>query len=88
MTPMAHRTVAEEYVKGEYGYQYDGTGGLSWAIPYAAGVLAMGWQVNPDLSGDRMLELLRQTACEKDGIRFINPVALVEAVKAAGSRAR
>jgi hypothetical protein len=35
-----------------------------------------------------MIALLRQTAYEKNGVKFINPVAFVEAEKAAGSRAR
>ena len=39
--PCSYRTVAEEYWEGETSYQYDGSGGLSWGIPYAAGVLAL-----------------------------------------------
>jgi serine protease AprX len=65
-----------------YGYQYTGVGGLSWSIPYAAGVLALGWQVNPRLSPDRAVELLRQTAYDKEGFKVINPVAFVAAVRA------
>jgi serine protease AprX len=87
MTPMCYRTVAEEYREGECSYQYDGVGGLSWAIPYAAGVLALGWQVNPQLTGEHMLALLRETAHEKNGLRFINPTAFVAAVKQARPRA-
>lgn len=41
--PTSYRTVAEEYLEGLPSYQYCGQGGLSWGIPYAAGVLAMGW---------------------------------------------
>jgi hypothetical protein len=79
--PSSRRTVAEEYTQGRFGYQYTGVGGLSWAIPYAAGVLALGWQVNPVLPPGRMVELLRETAYLKDGIKVINPVAFVDAVR-------
>ncbi|MDF2907328.1 MAG: hypothetical protein K0R34_2649 [Herbinix sp.] len=80
--PTSYRTVAEEYVEGSPSYQYTGQGGLSWGIPYAAGVLAMGWQVNPDLDNDRMIQLLFNT-CTKatDGSNIINPLEFIEAVK-------
>jgi serine protease AprX len=68
-------------VEGECSFQYDGVGGLSWSIPYAAGVLALGWQMNPQLSTERMVELLRQSAHASGAARIINPVAFVEAVK-------
>jgi subtilisin family serine protease len=48
--PGAPRTTAEEYDPGQCSYQYDGQGGLSWSIPYCAGVMALGWQVRPDLT--------------------------------------
>lgn len=40
LVPSAPRTTAEEYDKGDFNYQYCGYGGLSWSIPYCAGVLA------------------------------------------------
>jgi hypothetical protein len=79
--PAARRTVAEEYAEGEASYQFAGVGAPSWSIPYAAGVLALGWQVNPQLPPQRMIELLRATAYEKDGLRIINPAAFIAAVK-------
>jgi len=45
--PTSRRTTVEEVTKGLYSYQYTGRGGLSWAAPYLAGVLAMGWQLRP-----------------------------------------
>ena len=80
--PAAFRTVAEEYIEGQPSYQYDGIGGLSWAIPYAAGVLALGWQVNPELSGEQMVELLFATcATGANGAGIIDPVAFIAAVQ-------
>jgi serine protease AprX len=81
LAPCSRRSQAEEYDQGVCGYQYTGQGGLSWSIPYAAGVLALGWQIKPDLTPDRMIELLFQTAYEQEGCRIINPVAFVAAVR-------
>ena len=80
--PCSYRTVAEEYRKGEFSYQYTGQGGLSWGIPYAAGVLALGWQVNPSLDKDKIVQILFDT-CTKanDGSNIINPVAFIDAVE-------
>jgi serine protease AprX len=81
LAPCSYRTVAEEYSDGHPGYYYCGRGGLSWSIPYVAGVLALGWQVKPALSSGDMKELLLETAYRtKDGYRVINPVAFVDAV--------
>ena len=82
--PTSYRTVAEEYWEGEPSYQYDGIGGLSWGIPYAAGVLALGWQVAPELDGETMLQLLKDScATAHDGSRIIDPAAFIEAVREA-----
>jgi hypothetical protein len=84
LVPASPRTTAEEYNKGECGYQYCGRGGLSWAIPYCAGVLAMGWQVNPKLSSEQMRELLFKSAYVKEtGEKIINPKNFIKMVKAA-----
>jgi subtilisin family serine protease len=81
LVPASPRTTAEEYNKGEYSYQYCGRGGLSWSIPYCAGVLALGWQVNPELSSEQMRELLFKSAYIKDdGSRIINPQEFIRAV--------
>jgi hypothetical protein len=80
--PTSYRTVAEEYTEGSPSYQYTGQGGLSWGIPYAAGVLALGWQVNPTLDNDEIVQILFET-CSKadDGSNIINPIAFIEAIK-------
>lgn len=82
-----YRTQAEEYVEGEWGYQYGGSGGLSWSIPYASGVLAPGWQVNPALDGPEMAALPLSTAYVSDqGKHVFNPPAFVAAVEATVGR--
>jgi serine protease AprX len=80
--PSSKRTMAEEYKKSDYGFQFTGRGGLSWTVPYLAGVLALGWQIQPDLSPDQMLELIFETAyVTNDGLKIINPPAFIERVK-------
>lgn len=80
--PTSYRTVAEEYIEGSPSYQYNGEGGLSWGIPYAAGVLALGWQINPELDSDQIVQILFDTcAIAKDGSNVINPSAFIDAVK-------
>jgi subtilisin family serine protease len=76
--PCSPRTSAEEYDEGVYSYQYTGRGGLSWTIPYAAGVTAMGWQVAPDLTAEEMRQCLFDSAyVNDDGFKFIDPPELV-----------
>jgi subtilisin family serine protease len=82
LVPSSPRTTAEEYDKGKFGYQYCGRGGLSWAIPYCAGVLAMGWQINPALSPEQMRQLLFQSAyVTPGGEKIINPREFINLVK-------
>ncbi len=84
LVPTCPRTTAEEYEEGKHTYAYWGRGGLSWAIPYTAGVLAMGWQVRPDLGPDVMRKLLIESAyLAESGARIINPIAFIRSVQKA-----
>ncbi|MCL1859253.1 MAG: hypothetical protein FWF92_08470 [Oscillospiraceae bacterium] len=80
--PVWYRTIAEVLNEGDFLYAYDGQGGLSWAIPYATGVLAMGWQVKPELTADEIVQILFDTAyVGKDGNKYIYPTAFIEYLK-------
>ncbi len=80
--PTSYRTVAEEYVEGSPSYQYTGQGGLSWGIPYAAGVLALGWQINPTLDNAQIVQILFETcSIAHDGSNIINPIAFIDTIK-------
>lgn len=80
--PAARRTTAEEYEKGNFSYQYDGQGGVSWTMPYLAGVLAMGWQINPDLTSAELLDMLFASAyVTEDNEKIIDPKAFIDIVK-------
>lgn len=87
LAPCSNRTSAEEYQKGRFAYAYWGRGGLSWSIPYAAGVLAMGWQVNANATAAQMRDWLQRSAVKTpSGARIINPAGLVAMARAAASR--
>jgi len=74
LAPTAPRTTSEQYEKDDFIYQYCGRGGLSWAIPYTAGVLSLGWQIRPDLSPQEMRNLLFASAYKtNNGCVIIDP---------------
>jgi len=82
LVPTCPRTTAEQYDKGKFSYQYCGRGGLSWAIPYCAGVLALGWQLNPDIAAEEMRDLLFRSACTKETKeQIIDPKEFIRLVK-------
>ncbi|MHC4271596.1 MAG: S8 family serine peptidase [Planctomycetota bacterium] len=77
LVPSSPRTAAED--GSVPGYQYAKRGGLSRSIPYCAGVLAMGWQIRPELTGEEMKQLLFETAyINKDGAKIINPARFIQ----------
>ena len=81
--PTSLRTTAEEYDQGNFSYQFTGKGGLSWAEPYLVGVMALGWQVRPDISGDAMILLIRKSAyVTTGGALIIQPKAFIDSVQA------
>ena len=86
--PASHRSMATGgSTATNFTYQYTGKGGDSWAIPYLAGVLALGWQVNPALSNDQILELLYASAyVNADQKNIIDPKAFIEQVKQTANR--
>ena len=82
--PCDYRTTVEQYDAGDYYFRYAGSGGLSWGIPYAAGVLALGWQINPKLTATEIKRLLIESAYENEyGERIIYPAEFIERVTAA-----
>ncbi len=82
--PMDGRTVADQ--AGPSDYTFWGFGGLSWTAPYVAGVIALGFQVNPDLKADEVFSRLKATGTPfRDGV-IINPPAFVEHAAAAQTK--
>ena len=79
--PNSLRTVAESYDNKNFSYTYNGIGGLSWGIPYAAGVLCLGQQVNPKLSAMQLKKFLIESAAKNNCI--VNPEDFIEMAKTA-----
>ena len=90
--PRTFRTSARAPSRGPFSYSYSDGGrrsnrpysksGYSPTIPYAAGVLAMGWQIRPDLTAAQMKELLFDSAhVHESGAKIINPTAFIELVR-------
>ena len=80
--PMSHRSTAIEHSDPIFSYQYVGKGGLSWTVPYLSGVLAMGWQINPNLTSSQLLDMVYASAyVTDDNQKVINPTAFIEMVK-------
>ncbi len=81
-TPASFRTEAEQNYEGQYSYQYTGRGGLSWSVPYLAGVLCLGWQINPDLSYYEIIDYIYDTAyLYNENIKIISPAAFIEKIQ-------
>ncbi len=88
--PNDYRVVASP--TGEKDYVSYADGGLSWAVPYLAGIAALAKQVKPDLTPQEFLDVARKTAQRvqvktKDGKKtamidtFVNPQALIKELK-------
>jgi subtilisin family serine protease len=86
MVPMDSRTVASPSGPGDYIFYR--VGGLSWAVPYVAGLYALVCQVRPDITPESFWELAvktgRTTRVSRDGHAYefgviADPRALIEA---------
>lgn len=72
---------------GEKDYVAYAEGGLSWAVPYLAGIAALAKQVNPDLTPQEFMDIAHKTAQSVEVKKgnssakakyFINPQALIK----------
>jgi hypothetical protein len=88
MAPSDSRATASP--NGEDEYVFYRRGGLSWTIPYAAGVYALAAQVDPEITPERFWRLALKTGrtidVEHNGETFrlgriIDPVALIDALQ-------
>ncbi len=77
IVPSDYRTYASR--KGDNKYEHTGDGGLSWMVPYLAGLMALGLQVNPKLNREQLENALIETAItNKIGVRIVNPKGFIE----------
>jgi len=83
LAPTSRRTLAEQYADENASFHYDGgSAGISWAVPYAAGVLALGWEIKPELSPFEIVSILMDTVYRtQNGYRIINPPAFIKKIQ-------
>lgn len=88
LVPMDSRTTAAP--TGVNDYVFYRVGGLSWAIPYIAGVYTLAAQIKPDITPDVFWSTARQTGrtieLTHEGQKYsfgiiLDPVALIHAVQ-------
>lgn len=79
--PDAGRTTAVGYAKKDsYTYwAYDG--GLSWTVPYVVGTIALGLQVDPDLTKEDAIQYLKDSATITSCGKVINPEGFINLVE-------
>lgn len=49
---------------GEYKYMFNYSGGMSWAVPYTAGLYALYCQANPNITPNEFTSAIHKTATE------------------------
>lgn len=88
LVPMDARTYASWYDTD--GYEFASSGGLSWSVPWLAGMYALCLQVDTELTSEEFIEkafgtgTVRAIECEGKQYEFgtiINPTALMEALE-------
>lgn len=88
LVPMDGRTAASP--AGEAEYAYFAQGGMSWAVPYVAGLYALACQVKPEVTYEEFLSAAQATArpvsVEHEGEVYpygnvVDPAALLEALE-------
>jgi hypothetical protein len=75
--PTGGRTTASGYPERNDSYAYWSDGGLSWAVPYIVGTLALGWQADPDLTNENAVKYLLDSAFDGKSGKAINPEGFV-----------
>lgn len=86
IVPCDFRTIASSWNKkekdGPDGYSFDSRGGISWSIPYLAGVFTLMLQINKELKMEEMVKIIQDTvSVNKDGLKIINPKEAIQSVK-------
>jgi hypothetical protein len=77
--PAGNRATASCHGPGVYTYEIEG--GMSWAVPYLAGLAALAFQVDPQIEPARIVELWTATATKTRVGPIANPRGFIEAVR-------
>jgi len=80
LIPMDSRCTASP--TGVNDYVFYRNGGISWAVPYVAGLYALACQVNPDITPETFWDAAAKTSgVNKDKLgKIINPVKLIDSI--------
>ena len=54
---------------------------MSWTVPYLAGLAALGWQIDPTLKPNEIVQLWLRTAAQAPAGPVVNPTAFIQAIK-------
>jgi hypothetical protein len=79
--PAGNRTTASR--TGVDDYMFWRQGGMSWTVPYLAGMAAMAFQLDPALKPQAIPDLWMKTATKTSSGLVVNPPAFIEAVRTA-----
>jgi hypothetical protein len=88
LAPMDSRTTASP--TGRHDYVFYRSGGLSWSVPYLAGLYALACQVKPDITAEEFLTAASRTGDRLElpgGWRLDVPVVIVNPPRLIGSLA-
>ena len=75
MIPSGGRTYAS--CTGENGYEIGSDSGMSWGMPWLAGLYALCCQVKPEITPDEFRQTVRETAQVKSFGKLVDPVAVI-----------
>lgn len=85
LAPMDSRCIASP--TGEEKYVFYRSGGLSWAVPYTAGLYALSCQVNPNITPEKFNDAIVKTASKiylddtNEEYKIVNPEALLDEIR-------
>jgi len=79
LVPAGNRTTASHEESGVYAYWTEA--GMSWATPYLAGLAALAFQVDPQITPGKIFEWLPQTAVSTEAGLIVNPRTFIACVK-------
>jgi serine protease AprX len=56
-------------------------GGMSWGVPYIAGLAALAYQVDPDIKPEKIIQLLIETTVKTKAGPIVNPKGFIEKIQ-------
>lgn len=84
LVPMDSRCYASN--KGTEDYEYCSVGGISWSIPYIAGLYALACEVDPSITPEKFEQTILSTrtaieTSDNENLYLLNPKGLIDALK-------